>query len=754
LTATKPTIGDLLRGHLDKNGQQKQVAIAWWEQWRARAQDDISRETVISRLSGVLNDKSEGIRFFFNDPGRANLLLEILEVPPAERNALIDIGRAATEDNGVRPARLVVDISTVGSDLDAIARAFLFVERDVMAPALARQLRPVALVLTPDQYRHLPRLFDDFGSDLQIERAADPAAAWDTVMDRAGDQAVVLSARRFPVFHRWIAAQFGTRHHPEVVQDPPDALQRLCAEGALPLLAQVVHPVEELGVTPWRLDHLPDDPVEFRRLMAALGDETPVPSLRYPPEQRLWLSQQLGVPATSTAAERGERDIQAAALEQGLKIRDVSKPELAQILARAQRRLLEPTALRAGGVLHLINPSKPVSERAHTKIEVHHIESKPAPLARLRELVETRTEADWLDDPFMELAIARLDPEGTARPLFAHARATLMLSGVLAPRPTAPLLRDWRQALATLLREPPPAARLRLPFQPNSRYYPHPGHGDQARDSRPLVEQLLETPPLGDVIVSRTDAWKLVTRIQSIPTTNRRYGRSAVLLCIDPAHVSNVDLWLDLVDHSPALGAPEPDDDDDVSPLYALLHRHGIEAVAVLQDRKSAGSGLGLPESLWRAADRELALAWWAMRQALQTAPDCTMHDGTGMLALGNAGVFAEVRITDCQPREDDHVRASLTLPIEENYNWKLGSLVELVPSLILGNKGATSAGYLLPQAIQLRGPSTLATIRFGSSPLLTRAAGQPGQTADHDTAAAALAEHQRQEQEYDDDDD
>jgi hypothetical protein len=750
LSASEPTVGARLRRFLEGgNRSQKEVALAWHEQWSKRTQHDlISVETAISRLSGILNDKSEGIRFFFNDPARAILLFEILQISSSEHTALSEQGRAAMENGGIRPARLVVDLSTLGSDLDPIDLAFLFVEREVMT----QPIRPVAMILTPDQYRYLPRTFDDFGADLQVERTDDPKTAWEKVLERAGEHALVLSARRFPVFHRWIAARFSPRRAP-VVLDPPDALRRLGAEGSLPLLAQVTHAIEELGVAPRQYvpagtysvsmpaahGRIPEDPVELRRLIAALSDETRASALGYPPEHRLWLSQQLGVPATSTAAERMAHDIRAAAVEQELEIRDVDPAELDRIVARAHRRLLEPTALRTGETLHLINPSKPVSDRRHATIHVHRIESRLPPLVRLHQAVQAWTEGDWLADPFMEQVIAQLDPQGQERDAFAHARATLVFAGVLEPQP-APRRRDWRQALAALLRGAPPAARLRLAARPD-RGQLRPVHGDAASDNRWTAARLLQVHAVGDVTISRDERWEIVQPLE-LGTARRRYDGGfydyGIFLCIVPGQLANVDLWLDLIDASPAMGGK----------IATLGDRHRDVPLKALSEpsQKPDTRLLELPDDLWLTADRELALAWWAMREALESAPDYTMHDGTGMLALGHAGVFAEVLVFECQPREDDRVDASLYLPPMGDRGWEANSLVEPVTSLVIGSR-ATEAGYLLPREIHLRGPSTFATIRFCSSPLFGKASGHTASAPGPGAIAAALAEHVRQEE-------
>ncbi len=68
---------------------------------------------------------------------------------------------------------------------------------------------------------------------------------------------------------------------------------------------------------------------------------------------------------------------------------------------------------------------------------------------------------DFLADPFLEYLIERLDPDRKERSAFLHARAGLVLTKALKPKPT-PYVSDWQSALAELLSGAPPTARLRI----------------------------------------------------------------------------------------------------------------------------------------------------------------------------------------------------------------------------------------------------------------------------------------------------
>ncbi|ACY15317.1 hypothetical protein [Haliangium ochraceum] len=752
-------VGERLRECLGTR-LQKEVAMDWLSQWKAQDGEEISPDTVTSRLSGVLNGKVEGLRFFFNDTARAMLLLEVLGVTEEERGELIKAGVAAMSGNGAGPVRLVVDLSAAQSARDALDKIFLFVERTVMVTTV----RPVVLVLTHDQYRHLPRTFDDFGNELHVERVDDAEAGWEAVQGHAGEHAVVLSQRRFSVFHRWIAMEFP--HHGEPALEPSDALTRLERDGALPMLPAVEHPLEALGVEPSPVHLRSASGVEQRRIMLELTDEASATSLKLPASARLWLAQTLGVTATSTAAERAECEIAAVLEAQGLTAERVNGPALGRTLARARRRPLEPTALRTDDALHLINPTKPVSEQAHATIKVHEIECQAPPLARLHEAVRAWTEGDWLGDPFMEGVIARLDPQRRERNEFAHARATLVLSGVLKPR-RRPNRRDWREALATLLEGPPPPARLRVP-----------GKGDpsQSHIERDLIPSdfskhpLSCVPAVGDVCISRNTSWGWRPRLSLQRSGDYWYAPVDIFICIDPERVTNMDMWLDLLEASTMFGG----ESESLKGKYQLTDLH------IAQGRPGDdGEGevpFGITDSGWALADRDIAFAWWSLRAALADAPEQTLHDGTGFLSLGQSGLVAEVRVSDIQNGADGQVEASLAAD-SQHLEWVEASLaadsqhleqVEASPAAdsqhlewnhfvetmrvqsVPSSSDESAVGCWLPRLITLRGSTTMAEIRFSCSQLVGSRMSGPAAGA---RIAAAAAEHQRWKQARRDDD-
>lgn len=136
---------------------------------------------------------------------------------------------------------------------------------------------------------------------------------------------------------------------------------------------------------------------------------------------------------------------------------------------------------------------------------------------------------------------------------------------------------------------------------------------------------------MGDVTISRDETWKIARPLNLEDAKrgyNGFYGSPDILLCREPGQVANHDLWLDLVDASPFMGGD----------IELLKARHRDVSLKILSSHSQnlGTEKLELPGDLWSVADRELALAWWAMREALKSAPDYTMHDGTGMLALGH----------------------------------------------------------------------------------------------------------------------
>ncbi len=744
------TLGERLQGYLKESEKlQKAVSLEWLDKWTQRTGEQLSHETVPSRLSGLLHDRDEGIRFFFRDRTRATMLMDILQVPNGDREELMRLGDEAVEHGQSPLPRLIIDITHWGSERRHTDTLFLAIEKRIAPTGVT----PIVVVMTKDQYRYLPRTFDDFEPQVKSERVADPQEGWERTQKLANEHAVVISARRYPAFHRWIAAHYDPYGDDEnaLLLEPPDGLEILAKGGTLPMLPEVAHPLEQLGIEPSAGKvPTPDSATELRRWMVGLASEPFVETFEYSIRARLRLAMQLGVRATSTTTERRNQDFTAAAAEQGLKITAGQQAELDRLLGLAHRRPAKPMAFRVDDVLHLINPKKPVSERQHGQIQVHAIECAPPALSRLLEVAKQWTVEDWLVDPYLEDAIARLDPERTQRIAYLHARAQLLHAGIFQPQAT-PLQRDWLTTLTTLLQGPPPAAQLRLSLESAEHSCPFllRERGEASGDENETA--LSWVPPVGPLLVSREDRLCVVSSLPLKQWKRPQYSWGAnfddlddlddlaAILCIDTQKCTNVVHWLDFLELSPCAGGDAEQ-----------IGRHVNERIVTkLLNKGHETKPIKIPEELWIQSDRQMATCWWAMQTALPSARSFTMYNNTGMLKLGEMGIFAEVHAYPCA---SDEPIAALDLPLQrDNYEYRCSSLLEQVTThQARSGSYTTMVGHTLPRAIYLRGSGLGATIRFHASPLFATSA----DVGDTESLSAATAERLIAQLRANDDDD
>ena len=793
------TLGTAIREHLDGRGlSQRETAMEWLVQWQKRGGDALSTETVTSRLSDLLADRGKGLAFFFKDPARSRLLGEVLDYDGWER---LEAQASEILANGGRlPPRLLVHLSSWGGGRDETDRLFLAVE------ALAQRaprLRPLALVLTDEQYRWLPRTFDDMAEDLQIERVADEAEGADRVKVLAQRQGLLVSPMFLVSCERWAAAHFDGR---ELVVEPPDALERFEAKARLDGPRPVEHPVEDLGLESEKAKppespcetrkpigtsatvtlgegqspgfkiissdpvlepetaKLPENPCEIRRLIIALAEENAAAALGTSASIRLGWARRLGVEAVSTDRERLEAALVKLAASLGVEATDACEDDLTTLLERAHRRPVGPTCLRVGDTLHAINPLDPADNSP--LLVVHHVECRPPAIRRLRDAIASWTTDDLIEDRDLLGLIDKLDPEGQERGAMLHARATLAHSGLVEvpwPSPSG----DWREGMAALLDGSPPAARLRLRMErAGATLWTPAGHearaflalpGDLERLPSDLDRGLRQVAPMGDVEIGRGDQLMVAdysqghakTRFDRLqppgtvrPNLQHEWPRNQrwdsvkpwVFIPVEGGIAEDDDLWLDALEASPTVGGGVEEWNDfeyGEDPRRYLPHHETLG--------EWASSPVAMPGSLWCEADRELAMAWVALRRALDTPGAIVMHDGIVLLPM-SAGVFAELRVRRFGDA-DVPSRASLFLTVNrENLNddWSspFGSLCERVTMFT----GYTTTGYSLPRRIHLSGRGWRADVSFVASPLFLRdeTVALAGAMAAADGAAAA----------------
>lgn len=463
------TLGEQLRQYLDKIGMKQQALGAQFsEEWQRRhdRKEQWSTDTLTSRISECLKDKTSGLRFFFKDRAKAVLLLELLAVPEDEREALLKLGEQALLGSGEPPPRLVVDIDSLLRGARSLRAGFDALWQ--LVPAL-REVGPLALVLTAAQHNELPRSFDGLGG-LRVETLADGEEPWARVCKLAGEDALVMSGRRFDPISRWLA---GALEGSALRVEPAEWLEQFKAQGRLSAPGAVAHDLAALlGDAALPSVRVPDDPREIRRRLLALADEA---QAQGKPAARLALARALGGQATSTAQERQEAEqaerarqleaeLSALAQRLGQAPRRASAEELRLTLEQAARRPVEQTVLRVGDRIHVINPAAAPREIVHSLLALHEVPCRTPAIRRLMSIVDHYTQDEVDDDPTLMRAVERLDPSGNDRAELLYARACLLWSkGLVQAQPAPPVAEsEWLVGLRSLVQGAPPQARLRV----------------------------------------------------------------------------------------------------------------------------------------------------------------------------------------------------------------------------------------------------------------------------------------------------
>ncbi|MDC3958538.1 hypothetical protein KEG38_32080 [Polyangium jinanense] len=161
---------------------------------------------------------------------------------------------------------------------------------------------------------------------------------------------------------------------------------------------------------------------------------------------------------------------------------------------------------------------------------------------------------------------------------------------------------------------------------------------------------------------------------------------------------------------------------------------------------------LTIAGSVWREADRELALAWLSLRRIL-AGESIRLRDGSVLALLGD-GIFAELSIHSHSPRvERTKLRASLLMPIHYEWSkvkragwdwrWVLHSFLKPVISHLAETESqynaSTHIGPSLPRAIRLEGHGLVADITFRYSPLFTSSGHRTAPSIATAAAAASI---------------
>lgn len=756
------TLGEALRQYISE--QDKQVALArrWLELWRERfpKKKAWSPDTIESHLSRTLKNDHQGVRFFFEAPERAALLLEVLGVPSEEHERIC----ALAADSRQPGPRLVIDISAWPSRGEALDALFAELRQKVLRDP---PLKPVALVLTEEQYERLPRSYDEQISQklLSIHKVAAAAEGRTQAADLA-DDALVLAPWEFDPIERWLAADFIKGI---LSLEPSDGLAAFAEHGALPSIPAVEHPLDaicEPAPVNFPLEHY--TAVQRRAWKYVLASETETlaeferrEDLQVP-ARRLAFARLLGTPATSTEDERLDHEIEqlAAQLSEALNIpvERLDPTAHAERLARAELRPTPPAAWRCGDAIHLLNADSPF---AHPRIEVHRPVAAVPALTRLLEHIADWTEEDHEADPSLARAVETLDPEGKERPAFLHARATLLWNKLTHSPRTAPPCDRWADELRAVLAGDPPPVSLRL-------YLPEPkNERDAALDNNYLVFgdedrlcSLLKSPPpaltrprgrraaIADrdrevlVVTGSASAYQLSIDKRtsgSVVVRRNRYEEDRVYARIDDdddddyAHFPlipalwipklspespDVDLWLDCLERSTALADWRWGHS---ARCEKLLRSTAASELTLLEAKPSEGEVIEIAAPTWIEADLLLAQCWLALRAAL--ARPLSVKLATGIVCSLGAGVCAHLDVRARRDGAPPGVVAAFNATVAtRNYTKIYEATIDyetLWTHSARVDRHHADFGLRVPARLVLRTPTFSATITFLASPLL-----------------------------------
>jgi len=671
------------------------------------------------------------VRFFFeHDALRADLLFELLQVPPSENVGLRTLARECLEKEGDVSCRLVIDATTWGASRQQCEPLFDALKLSVLQVAEKLKLTPVVLVITEEQFDFLPRSYDRLGEWLLREEVKDGQEAWGRIAKLAGDGALVLSARQFQPMERWLAVATSGK---SISIEPVDGLDVFAKTSRLPAPpASIAYDLTQIASPSAKSQaQIPSSPTDRRRMMMALTDEKASAKLNLRASERLAIAEALGVRAVSTERERVEHELGLLCQKVGMDPTVSSQAELDQALQRAQRREVGASFFRVGDQLHILNPAPKTKLPSSPRLSVHRKQSKQPALNRLMAVIDRWTADDYAEDRGLMRVIESLDPKGEERLAFLHARACLLLSnGLLQLTPATPLP-DWKAGLAKLLSGDPPAAQLRLFVDAKARtldknlghviapfvalqseldeVWPDFVPASIKEVDHPVANLLYRLPVRGPLLarrdqavclldpehnVTRTDEWGVKQTVRSseadyysIESVRQNYewykidyhtahsraveerllGLPPVLLPQTWKLLRQNDLWLDLFDCSRALSGASPD-----PASWTRIRSEIVQGRLHPIERIDFESSLvRYPNGIWTEADQELALCWLALTNALSQGNAVRLHDGVVLLSMG-AGLFARINIRQCatveeSSAEEQQVRASLAASVGQH---------------------------------------------------------------------------------------
>ncbi|MBI5513649.1 MAG: hypothetical protein HY909_07760 [Deltaproteobacteria bacterium] len=741
------TIGERFIRTLEVRGIKQTALAAQFREHASRRQREFAHETVESHISRLKKGEVAAVRFFFSDLANASDLLDILEVVGDERGAFLKEAGALLSPED-RPLLAVVDLS------DCLpGRAILEACEELADEIVLAVPGRVALIVTTEQRPYLlPRCTPE--GRVCVETVSDSDRGRSRTLQLASDGAVVVSGRRFDPIARWIALEWRGNSYAHVgnsfALSPEQGLARLASGQAIDevdpatagrgldtLLKDIApaEPPEELAGTP----------VALRTLLANLTVGREIRMRRSRPYQygtheaivekelRAAWGKYLGVRALATPEEWGEA-LLGRAKEAGISITTSGdEKDLAIHRASVERGGSVPRAVQIGASLHVLNTTDIVRDRLSNLhgVQFHDLAQRENAAVRLQRLVQTIPIEAWLDDPYMDAAFARIDPERKDRDELEFARAALLLHNELQP-PGAPLAKGWKELLGRILDACPPVVGLRVAprrAQKDSLDLTLLPTCEVDRRVACAAVELQGIPALVAPRISRDSSLSFLTPVIIDGVRRRTYGydppthhelmeafKGLRFLLPTSAVGSNLDELISLFDHSPStIGVAG-------TALWSL-GRSAIGSTVIGWRREAVVTH----PQFWREADLMLAAMWIALRRALDRRSSLTLHDGTGVLEMGGhliALVSATIiEAASGHPLEADFWREPHLFKDDPLESHAVSSLVHDV-----GSHTALTSGYYftrsqveVPRKVLLSQGSTKITLTFMATPWESR---------------------------------
>ncbi len=585
--------------------------------------------------------------------------------------------------------RVVIDL-TDGPQGAALKELGTALKDRILAVAPA----PMALVVTETQREHVPAACAQHPG-VRMVFVRDAAAGWERVARLAASGAAVVSSRRYSPLMHWIAVEWSLR---EVALSPGDGLERwsrslaiddVLAAASLRDVALLLDPIDP--ITP--PSELTSTPVKLRELLAALsygrdvsvrhergwtGPATPADAMT-----RLGWGCALDVPVTATEHEWGTLLFERAkALGAGVVTRGDDVEVTAQC-AKVARGASPNRAVIVGGSLHLVNPSPAIRTQMGSLhgVFLHDETTRASGVERIRALAKETPWEQWLDDPYMDDALARIDPQSADRDELEYARASLLLHDRLRP-PSAEHRRDWRALLSAMIALEPPPAAIRAPVAMGEKQKTVVFLPAREVDRRASMrgKELVGIRAIAPPRITRDDS------IAALEASTERVGggewnawiAQRRFLLPSERKLDDAESVIDLFVRAPSRNILTPD----------LLRWWNHSPDDHMLGLFWPSTILEAERDFWRDADRHLGMLWIALRRALANGLDATLHDGTGLLEMGG-GHIAEVVATSRGPHKRDVLEAEFACAFDPDIQVK-----RLTESAIVRGIGTRAAQH------------------------------------------------------------